>query len=140
MLALSGTGAKLDCLRPYLYPETAAEETLALDLVHGGGGFFRSTIEFNERFEVGRWLGEEAHQNPFLEVLARGLIGDLAGIFGLSMSRVAGLAIVAAISRSEEWVRRDVVSACQEEISSFRFLLRYHYGLDLTVVDEAAGR
>jgi hypothetical protein len=69
-----------------------------------------------------------------------GLIGDLAAIYGVSMSRVAGLALVAAVSRSDEWVRQDVVAACQEEIVSFRFCLRYHYGLPPAEIDEAAGR
>ena len=56
-----------------------------------------------------------------------GLLGDLASVLGLSMSKVAALSIVAAISRSEEWVRQDLISACQEEVMRFRFALKSHY-------------
>jgi hypothetical protein len=67
MLALSASGARLDCLRPYLYPTTGTEVYLAVDLVYA---FTVGNVPFSLRpyslsalkDRAFSWLGEEEQQ------------------------------------------------------------------------------
>jgi hypothetical protein len=73
MLALSASGARLDCLKPYLHPTTGTEVSVAVDLVYAAGsghvggpfqGYYRWTL--NEL--AFSWFREGAQQRqPILQ-------------------------------------------------------------------------
>jgi hypothetical protein len=67
MLALEASGARLDCLRPYVYPATANEGSLAVDLVYASSSpLIQGIIYKSAPFKFAEWT---KHDGPFLQVL-----------------------------------------------------------------------
>lgn len=77
MLALEASGARLDCLRPYVHPATATEASLAVDLVLAsvrevpGQGLIHRIVAKDAETKFLEWTEQDG---PFLQVMVRLLV------------------------------------------------------------------